>query len=91
MNKTIKDIEKYLEENKFYCESIGKGDVFGTVDILVRGDWHHDHLCLRWLMEEFGFTEVQCKEVGHSDSDWYTAVHTFGETEFVEAMRKLFA
>lgn len=50
------------------------------VEILINGDWKHDHLCAdHWMSEEFGFDLIDSKVVGDSDSDDYEAYHVYLE------------
>lgn len=50
------------------------------VEMLINGDWKHDHLCAdHWMRNEFGFDLIDTREVGESDSDYYEAYHTYLE------------
>lgn len=55
----------------------------GCFEMIISGDWKHDHLRAKLVVKEFfksnGFEilGVQSQEIGHSDCDWYTAQHTF--------------
>jgi hypothetical protein len=48
------------------------------VEISVdNGDWKHEHLGLRHLMEKNGFTFIGKEITGDDGSDCYSAVHTY--------------
>ena len=50
------------------------------VEMLINGDWKHDHLCAdHWMSEEFGFDFIDSRIVGDSDSDDYEAYHVYLE------------
>ena len=44
--------------------------------MVTNGDWKHQHLRLKWLMDEFGYDHV-CEYIDSSDDDCYTAEHIF--------------
>lgn len=49
-----------------------------SVEIYVEdGDWKHEHLVLRHLMEENGFTFMGKEITNENGSDCYSAVHTY--------------
>ena len=49
-----------------------------TVTIQIDGDWKHDHHRADWVVsEEIPYITVKKQEIGQSDSDWYTANHTY--------------
>ena len=49
-----------------------------SVSISVHdGDWKHEHLGLRHLMEENGFTFMGKEITGEDGSDSYSAIHTY--------------
>ena len=54
-------------------------DSQGYIEITVEdGDWKHDHIRLKNLMNENGFLNVCSKEIGEdTGGDWYSAIHTF--------------
>ena len=50
------------------------------VEMLINGDWKHDHLSAdHWMSEEFGFDLIDSRVVGDSDSDDYEAYHVYLE------------
>ena len=49
-----------------------------SVEVSVEdGDWKHEHLVLRRLMENNGFTFLGHEITGNTDEDCYSAVHTY--------------
>ena len=49
-----------------------------SVEVSVEdGDWKHEHLVLRRLMESNGFTFLGHEITGNTDEDCYSAVHTY--------------
>lgn len=69
-------IDDYLTEKKFS----GLYDIWienNEVHILITdGDWKHQHLACKWLMDEFGYDHIN--EIDEdSDDDCYTAEHVF--------------
>ena len=49
-----------------------------TVTIQIDGDWKHDHGRADWVVsEEIPYLSVKKQEIGNSESDWYTANHTY--------------
>jgi hypothetical protein len=44
---------------------------------VVDGDWKHDHLRLKWLMEENDFKHFGENVTEEDGSDCYSAIHTF--------------
>lgn len=70
----IKDeqfILEILNETFIKYEDIEYQD--GVVVVTITGDWKHTHGYFENLMQKNGYKIVSCKEVGNSDSDWYTA------------------
>jgi hypothetical protein len=68
-----------LRENEFYDYELDfDTDLENVVYIEINwGDWKHDHLRLRLIMEKYSFLcagEVVTEEDG---SDCYSAVHTY--------------
>lgn len=44
---------------------------------IENGDWKHEHLLLKHLLDQAGFLNINTVEEGESDSDCYTATHYF--------------
>ena len=69
-------IEDYLKEQKFYgMYEIWKYDSEIHVYI-TNGDWKHQHLRLKILMDEFGYDQIEEYDEP-SDDDCYTSEHVF--------------
>ena len=70
-------IHKYLDDDGVWAEVYTK---FGGAAIVVSiewGDWKHQHLWVRDLMEYIGFAEVSEVVTEEDGSDCYSAEHTF--------------
>lgn len=55
-------------------------DVINSTSVSIPvydGDWKHEHLGLRRLMESNGFTFLGHEITGNTDEDCYSAVHTY--------------
>ena len=55
-------------------------DVINSASVSIPvydGDWKHEHLGLRRLMENNGFTFLGHEITGNTDEDCYSAVHTY--------------
>jgi hypothetical protein len=83
MNENLKKlqekVENLLRDNKVYSYELDfdlDNDRVVYIE-LEWGDWKHDHLSLKWLMEENGFTQVGEEVTEEDGSDCYSAIHTF--------------
>ena len=79
---SIREIYKYLNDNKIYPEDIREGydDLHDTKYVVVGirwGDWKHEHLRCNWLMEKVGFTSIGQVETEEDGSDCYCADHYY--------------
>ena len=62
-----------------------EGNLYGEIDIcddkvevnIEWGDWKHDHLYLKYLMEQKGFVQVDEELTEENGSDCYSSIHTF--------------
>ena len=71
-------IEKYLRDNRIYCDVYPYGDDMPVVNVEIRwGDWKHEHLRAKWLMGEVGAVYVNTVETEENGTDCYSAVHRF--------------
>jgi len=83
--KTIswENLEKYLDEKDLNCEInqplYNKGSMAEWVyDIEIHwGDWKHEHLYLKFLLEELGYIQTQERVTEEDGSDCYSAIHRF--------------
>lgn len=62
-------------ERKTWVE--GVYEHLGMVAVEIRGDWKHDHMRTRWLMEEIGYEQMFEVITEEDGSDFYTAIHYF--------------
>ena len=69
-------INKYLSDNQLYTDGVWHdgGDIMVQVNW---GDWKHDHLWLRDLMQYLGYTHISEYVTEENGSDCYSAEHTF--------------
>ena len=75
-NKIQTKVSKIFEENKISYDYDVDEDR-GLVEIHVEdGDWKHDHLRLKAIMQKNHFLLV-CVQAEESLDDCYTAVYTF--------------
>ena len=82
MANKIEKLNAYLKENNFHHTvdaSWTDDDTFAETEIHW-GDWKHDHLRLKWLVEEFaeknGLRCMIATQVTEEDgSDTYSAIH----------------
>lgn len=54
-------------------------DANGRLCVQVEcGDWKHDHIALRLILEEHGYEEIECRQFGEPTfDDTYSATHVF--------------
>lgn len=78
--KTYRRIETACREANLYYDGLDVAPNGTTVNITItNGDWKHEHLRLRNLMRDLGFERVDTEQLGESDDDCYSAIHTFME------------
>lgn len=82
-------LSAYLGANDIYPENLNftntkvASDLFVELYFSIDGDWKHDHLFARNLVEKwceengFAITGSSSQEIGNSDSDWYEAEYKF--------------
>ena len=71
-------INKYLEDNKFQYSVYPYGLDMPVVECEINwGDWKHEHLRLKWLMEEIGCVRISSEVTEEDGSDTYSAIHRF--------------
>lgn len=67
-------IAKFLEDNGVYAEVYTPHII---VNVLINGDWKHDH---RWgdvLMGYLGYKKVNEEVTEENGSDWYGSIHRY--------------
>lgn len=80
--EVCKRLNKYLKENGIYESAYPYGSDMPVVEIEISwGDWKHDHLRLKWLMEDIGAIRVSYEVTEENGSDCYSAIHRFIITE----------
>lgn len=88
-NEVLADIEsigKFLHDNDFYNYDVSDYSSYpmGTskIDFEIEGDWKHDHWLFKDLIQDWAdkngrnIFKIDSKEIGESDSDYYTAIHS---------------
>jgi len=77
-------IDDYLRKNGMYADVRPYWDDLPVVDVEIHwGDWKHEHLRTKWLMEEIGVQLIQTIVTEENGSDCYSAIHQFYVTEDV--------
>lgn len=80
IDKKVKDIlDELFEAHDFRYEHL---NVFNTVQVFVDGDWKHDHLYLRNVMEMNGFQFLGENNILSDGQDWYSSEHWYRYTGF---------
>ena len=83
MYKVCDGIRKYLESNKLWCD-VYPYEGLPVVSVEINwGDWKHEHLRCKWLMEQIGAKFVATKETEENGSDCYSAIHYFTVDDLV--------
>ena len=72
-------VEKILKDNEVYGYELDFNlELENVVYIEIEwGDWKHDHLRLKWIMEKNGFRQAGEDVTEEDGSDCYSATHTF--------------
>ena len=75
-------VEKYLRENKLWASVEPYLDDLPVIEVDISwGDWKHEHLRCRWLLEEVGVHFINTLVTEENGSDCYSARHRFYVTE----------
>ena len=81
LNEICAETEKYLRKNGVgFVEVWSHKDGLPVIDICIeRGDWKHEHLRAKTLMQQLGAVHVGSRALDEDDdgSDTYSAVHRF--------------
>lgn len=81
--KVAESAIKFLDKNRQYVELVNYDQTFNEFTIEVTGDWKHDLLRTKWLLEEeFEYDGIKVKmvdreDVGETDSDCGTEDQTY--------------
>lgn len=76
--EVCKRINKYLDDNKFQYHVYPHGLDMPVVECEIHwGDWKHEHLRLKWLMEQIGVPFITTRLDEENGSDCYSATHFF--------------
>lgn len=71
-------VGKYLSDNGLICDVYPYRGDMPVVDVDIHwGDWKHDHLRAKWIMEEKGAICLGDVVTEENGSDCYSAVHHF--------------
>ena len=76
--EVCKKVTKYLAENKLWCDVYPYGSDLPVVEVAINwGDWKHEHLRCKWLMEQIGAHVIKTEVTEENGSDCYSAIHYF--------------
>lgn len=93
--KVAESAIKFLDKNRQYVELVNYDQTFNEFTIEVTGDWKHDLLRTKWLLEEeFEYDGIKVKmvdreDVGETDSDWGTEDQTYRLVETSKLTNKV--
>lgn len=74
----IMSIQRYVSDNGLYADVYDNFDGLPVVHASIHwGDWKHDHLWCKKLMEYIGYVEIGCNVTEENGSDCYSAIHNF--------------
>lgn len=76
-NSCVDKAYKILQENKIYPEVWCDSNLQFIYVQIDNGDWKHEHMFTKNLLEENHFQFVSTQEIGDSEDDTYSAVHKF--------------
>lgn len=82
------ELGEYLRDNKVWAEVTPYVDDIPVVEVEISwGDWKHEHLRTKWLLEEIGVHLLKTDVTEEDGSDTYSARHYFyvGEYKGVKA------
>ena len=79
LRKLQEKVENILRENEVYSYELDFDlNLENVVHIEVEwGDWKHDHLRLKWIMEKYSFRYIGEEVTEEDGSDCYSAIHTY--------------
>ena len=88
--EVIENVEKLLTENHIGCEVEPYSMIPAFTVHISWGDWKHEHLRAKWLIEDAKLgTLIRSETTDEDGSDCYSATHYFILPEYAE-IRRLF-
>lgn len=79
-----REIQKYLDDHDLWGEvSVQDGTVYVEINW---GDWKHEHLRCRYLMNELGYQQDYVDVTEEDGSDCYSAIHTYIKKDMNESL-----
>ena len=72
------NIYQYLSDNEIYADVYENPEGIVSVEISW-GDWKHEHLWCRDLMNYIGYTETDSRVTEDDDSDTYSVIHYYAK------------
>lgn len=76
--KVCEKVEKKLNEERLGGEVWVHGNGLPVFDVHISwGDWKHDHLRTRWVIEEMGGVYIGGEVTEEDGSDCYSAIHHY--------------
>lgn len=89
--ETLIKIEKALDEAQIWYEYVQNSSIsVKLIEILVEGDWKHDHMYADQILNRLGFTKINEELCEDSDSDSYSSIHRYTDDEYTLSIAKLF-
>ena len=74
------DLGRYLRLNECYADEVYDNNIGLKCVSISWGDWKHEHLWCKNLMEYLGYKEIGSKVTEEDGSDCYSAIHYFMKT-----------
>lgn len=93
-NEELINIEKALDKEGIWNEGASNycGDLpVKIVEVIISGDWKHDHLYADEIMSGLGFHLLSTETLESDDSDSYKAVRRYSDDEMTIAISRMFA
>lgn len=69
-------IREYLNSKGLYAGVYQLSEDMVEIEI-IWGDWKHDHLYCKHLMEQIGFERLTVRVTEDNGSDCYSGIHTY--------------
>ena len=79
LNEISEKVQRYLVENRIWADVYPMGNGLPVICVHISwGDWKHEHLRTKWLLEEIGALHFGYEVTEENGTDTYSAVHRFG-------------
>ena len=78
MREMLPLIEQMLRDNHVYADVYPYRDIEVVFAVEINwGDWKHEHLSAKWLLQEAGHVYISSQVTEENGSDTYSAIHYF--------------